>query len=166
MIPFVSPSTIPLFQLHLLEKDIYSDNHNCDEDEVIYWFKIILFLFWWGSTFFLTKVFTSVNLFMSRCTVIRTFLAIFPTTPKSYATFFWGYRGPHIGPTNTNHTKNFKKSWCLSLFGDVLSLGWGGMGVLWCKRLNYSLQMGQIWLIMTQNDWLWLRMTYHGSWGH
>ena len=46
----------------------------------------------------------------SRCTVIRTFLAIFPTSPKSYATIFWGYRGPHIGPTNTNHTKNFKKN--------------------------------------------------------
>ena len=26
--------------------------------------------------------------------------------------------------------------------------------------------MGQIWLIMTQNDWLWPRMTYQGSWGH
>ena len=26
----------------------------------------------------------------------------------------------------------------------VLSLGGGGMGVLQCKRLNYSLQMGQI----------------------
>ena len=40
------------------------------------------------------------------------------------------------------------------------------MGVLQCKRLNYSLQMGQIWLIMTQDDWLWPRMTYQGSWGH
>ena len=48
----------------------------------------------------------------------------------------------------------------------VLSLGWGGMGVLQCKRLNYPLQMGQIWLIMTQDDWLWSRMTYQGSWGH
>ena len=26
--------------------------------------------------------------------------------------------------------------------------------------------MGQIWLIMTQDDWLWPRMTYKGSWGH
>ena len=26
--------------------------------------------------------------------------------------------------------------------------------------------MGQIWPIMTQNDWLWPRMTYQGSWGH
>ena len=26
--------------------------------------------------------------------------------------------------------------------------------------------MGQIWLIMTQDDWLWPRMTYQGSWGH
>ena len=34
----------------------------------------------------------------------------------------------------------------------VLSLGWGGMGVLQCKRMNYPLQMGQIWLIMTQDD--------------
>ena len=40
------------------------------------------------------------------------------------------------------------------------------MGVLQCKRLNYSLQMGQIWLMMTQDDWLWPRMTYQGSWGH
>ena len=81
--------------------------------------------------------------------------------------FFSGYRGPYIGPTNTNHTKNFKKNvdFC-HFFRDVLSLGWGGMGVLWCNRLNYSLQMGQIWPIMTQNDWLWPRMTYQGSWGH
>ena len=46
---------------------------------------------------------------IAMCTVIRTFLALFPTTPKSYATIFWGYRGPYIGPTNTNHTKNFKR---------------------------------------------------------
>jgi len=26
--------------------------------------------------------------------------------------------------------------------------------------------MGQIWLIMTQYDWQWPRMTYQGSWGH
>ena len=41
----------------------------------------------------------------SRCTVIQTFLAIFPTTPKSYATIILGYRGPYIGPTDTDHTK-------------------------------------------------------------
>ena len=48
----------------------------------------------------------------------------------------------------------------------VLSLGWGGYGHTAVKRLNYPLQMGQIWLIMTQDDWLWPRMTYQGSWGH
>ena len=33
---------------------------------------------------------TYLYVYMSRCTVIRTFLAIFPTTPKSYATIFFG----------------------------------------------------------------------------
>ena len=28
----------------------------------------------------------------------------------SYAMIFLGYRGPYIGPTDTNHTKNFKKN--------------------------------------------------------
>jgi len=32
--------------------------------------------------------------------------------------------------------------------------------------VQFTLQMGQIWLIMTQDDWLWPRMTYQGSWGH
>ena len=48
--------------------------------------------------------FHTIYTYTSMCTVIRTFLAIFQTAPKSYATIFLGYRGPYIGPTNTNHT--------------------------------------------------------------
>ena len=57
-----------------------------------------------------------------------------------------------MGCWMVDHTKNLKKIDFCHFFRDVLSLGWGGMGVLWCKRLNYSLQMGEIWLIMTQDD--------------
>ena len=35
-----------------------------------------------------------------------------------------------------------------------------------CMRLNHSFQMGQRWLTMAQDDWLWPRMTYQGSGGH
>ena len=42
--------------------------------------------------------------------------------------FFLGYRGPYIGPTNTNHAKkNLKKIDFGHFFRDVLSLGWGGV---------------------------------------
>ena len=58
-----------------------------------------------SPTGFLPEIYTYNYIYMSRCTVIRSFLAIFPTAPKSYATIFLGYRGPYIGPTNTNHTK-------------------------------------------------------------
>ena len=34
---------------------------------------------------------------------------------------------------------------------------------LW--QINFSLLIAQIWLLMTQNDWLWSGMTYHGSEG-
>ena len=59
-------------------------------------------------------------------------MAIFPTSLKSYAAFFY----VHWTPPKTHYY------------------------VLLCKRLNYSLQMCQIWPIMTQDDWLLLRMTY------
>ena len=67
--------------------------------------------------------------FTSRCTVIRTFLAIFPATLKVMQRFFLGYRGPYIGPTDTNHTKNFKQNNLCHFSRGVLTLGWGGMGV-------------------------------------
>ena len=65
-----------------------------------------------------TMVLTCQCLHMSRCTVIRTFWAIFATTPKSYATIFLGFTGLHFGPTNTNHTKNYQKI----TFGVLFSL--------------------------------------------
>ena len=80
--------------------------------------------------------------------------------------FFWGTEDLILVQLTLIIQKISKKVDFCHFFRDVLSLGWGGMGVLWCNRLNYSLQMGQIWPIMTQNDWLWPRMTYQGSWGH
>ena len=50
-------------------------------------------------------------------------------------------------------------------FKDVLSLGWGGMGVLWCNRLNYSFQMGQIWPRMTDYDPGWHTRGHGGTRG-
>ena len=82
---------------------------------------------------------------MSMCTVIRTFLAIFPTAPKSYETiFFWGTEDLILVQLTLIIQKISKKVDFCHFFRDVLSLGWGGIGVLWCNRLNYSLQMGQI----------------------
>ena len=80
--------------------------------------------------------------------------------------FFWGTEDLILVQLTLIIQKISKKVDFCHFFRDVLSLGWGGIGVLWCNRLNYSLQMGQIWPIMTQNDWLWPRMTYQGSWGH
>ena len=33
----------------------------------------------------------------------------FQPPPKVMQQFFLGYTGPHFGPTNTNHTKNYQK---------------------------------------------------------
>ena len=83
--------------------------------------------------------------------------------------FFWGYSGPHIGPTNTNHTKNYQKITFWALFRippqNALQCTTVQCNVLKCKRLNYSLQMGQIRPIMTQDDCVWQGMTYQGSGG-
>ena len=101
------------------------------------------------------------------CTVNRTFYRANPSTPKHFIRQFFSVPIVSYGVLDGGSYKKLKKKidFC-HFFRDVLSLGWGGMGELWCKHLNYSLQMGQIWLIMTQNDWLWPRMTYQGSWGH
>ena len=53
MIPLVSPPTIALFQLHLVETDPVTIVIFSDEDEVI--------IFYDKAHFFLTKVYTSVN---------------------------------------------------------------------------------------------------------
>ena len=42
--------------------------------------------------------------------------------------FFWGYRGPYIDPTDTNHTKKNQQINLLSLFKVRLNLGLGGYG--------------------------------------
>jgi len=58
--------------------------------------------------------------------------------------FFWGTEDLILVQLTLIIQKISKKIDFCHFFRDVLSLGWGGMGVLWCKRLNYSLQMGQI----------------------
>ena len=69
--------------------------------------------------------------------------------------FFLGCTGPHFGPTNTNHAKNYQKITFGALFRippqNALQCTTVQCNVLKCKRLNYSLQMGQIRPIMTQD---------------
>ena len=93
----------------------------------------------------------------------------FQPPQKVMQQFFLGYSGPHIGPTNTNHTKNYQKITFWALFRippqNALQCTTVQCNVLKCKRLNYSLQMGQIRPIMTQDDCVWQGMTYQGSGG-
>ena len=83
--------------------------------------------------------------------------------------FFLVCTGPHFGPTNTNHAKNYQKITFGALFRippqNALQCTAVQCNVLKCKRLNYSLQMGQIRPIMTQDDCVWQGMTYQGSGG-
>ena len=83
--------------------------------------------------------------------------------------FFLVCTGPHFGPTNTNHAKNYQKITFGALFRippqNALQCTTVQCNVLKCKRLNYSLQMGQIRPIMTQDDCVWQGMTYQGSGG-
>ena len=83
--------------------------------------------------------------------------------------FFLGCTGPHFGPTNSNHAKNYQKITFGALFRippqNALQCTTVQCNVLKCKRLNYSLQMGQIRPIMTQDDCVWQGMTYQGSGG-
>ena len=59
---------------------------------------------WWSDT--------------SKCHSIRLQTPIFPTPQKVMQRFFLGCTGPHFGPTNTNHTKNYQKI----TFGVLFSL--------------------------------------------
>ena len=72
----------------------------------------------------------------------------FQPPQKVMQQFVLGYSGPHIGPTNTNHTKNYQKITFWALFRiplqNALQCTTVQCNVLKCKRLNYSLQMGQI----------------------
>ena len=78
--------------------------------------------------------------------------------------FFLGCTGPHFGPTNTNHAKNYQKITFGALFRippqNALQCTTVQCNGLKCKRLNYSLQMGQIRPIMTQDDCVWQGMAY------
>ena len=89
--------------------------------------------------------------------------------PKVMQQFFLGCTGPHFGPTNTNHAKNYQKITFGALFRippqNALQCTTVQCNGLKCKRLNYSLQMGQIGPIMTQDDCVWQGMTYQGSGG-
>ena len=69
---------------------------------------------------------------------------------------------------NTNHAKNYQKTLMGAFLGNppkcTVSHYANGPGwPLW--QINFSLLIAQIWLLMTQNDWLWSGMTYHGSEG-
>ena len=72
----------------------------------------------------------------------------FQPPQKVMQQFVLGYSGPHFGPTNTNHTKNYQKITFGALFRippqNALQCTTVQCNVLKCKRLNYSLQMGQI----------------------
>ena len=93
--------------------------------------------------------------------------ANFSCTRKNFFRIFFGFQIVLYGGCDGGSCKKKSKKLIFGPFSrGVLTWGWWAMGVLQCKRLNYSLQMGQIWLIMTQDDWLWPRMTYQGSWGH
>ena len=84
-------------------------------------------------------------IYRSRCTVIRTFFGYISNRPKKLCNdFFWGTEDLILVQLTLIIQKISKKVDFCHFFRDVLSLGWGGMGVLWCNRLNYSLQMGQI----------------------
>ena len=56
---------------------------------------------------------------------------------------FLGCTGPHFGPTNTNHAKNYQKNTFWALFRippqNALQCTTVQCNVLKCKRLNYSL---------------------------
>ena len=86
---------------------------------------------------------------MTKCHSIRHQTPKIPTPPqKVMQQFFLGYSGPYFGPTNTNHTKNYQKITFWALFRippqNALQCTTVQCNVLKCKRLNYSLQMGQI----------------------
>ena len=72
----------------------------------------------------------------------------FQPPQKVMQQFFLGYSGPYFGPTNTNHTKNYQKITFGALFRippqNALQCTTVQCNGLKCKRLNYSLQMGQI----------------------
>ena len=101
--------------------------------------------------------------------LFRQIRLIFQPPQKVMQQFFLGCTGPHFGPTNTNHAKNYQKITFWALFRippqNALQCTTVQCNVLKCKRLNYSLQMGQIRPIMTQDDCVWQGMTYQGSGG-
>ena len=62
--------------------------------------------------------------------------------------FFLGCTGPHFGPTNTNHAKNYQKITFWALFRippqNALQCTTVQCNGLKCKRLNYSLQPAEL----------------------
>ena len=96
-------------------------------------------------------------------------IGLFSNPPKKLCSIFLGCTGLHFGPTDTNHAKNYRKITLGALFRippqNALQCTTVQCNVLKCKRLNYSLQMGQIWPIMTHDDCVWQGMTYQGSGG-
>ena len=69
-------------------------------------------------------------------------------------------------PIIQKKSKKMKKHWKTQKSQNCTVVHYSALQCTIVKRLNYSLQMDQIWPIMTQDDWLWLRMTYQGSGGH
>ena len=56
----------------------------------------------------------------------------FQPCPKVMQRFFWGCTGPHFGPTNTNHTKNYQKTLSGHFLGDP------PQNALQCTTLQYN----------------------------
>ena len=87
-------------------------------------------------------------------------------TPFWIQVMFSVFRGPKYDDIRPNHTKKSKNAQKNAKTQKNTNFHYIALQCTVVKRLNYSPQMGQIWPIMTQDDWLWLRMTYQGSGEH
>ena len=87
---FVWNQRSPLIQSHCF-MNTCTECSGCSQirQMVVFWLPSILFHFPWQTLQCTANADQSPS-YMSRCTVIQTFLAIFPTAPKSYATIFLG----------------------------------------------------------------------------
>ena len=106
---------------------------------------------------------------MLRCHSIRHQTPKKSTTRLDFLDKFCFSKQSYMMGGMVDHTKNYIKKHFRALFRpppqNDLQCTTVQCNVLKCKRLNYSLQMGQIRPIMTQDDCVWQGMTYQGSGG-
>ena len=103
------------------------------------------------------------------CTIVRSFQRADPTMLKNIFMWFQWFIVSELWPNNTVNTK-FCVKWFLgahisqppqnALYHTVQMVL-----VDPCDKFNFSLLIAQLWPIMTQDDWLWSGMTYHGQGG-